>query len=201
MVIVYIVMLLITFLIYGVTMWYLYRLDMEYFDQEQVQFGDDIKVDWTTTKTTPIGDLHCNDNNSEYCGTWIVDRINEDILIRDAFIVELKKDLNLLEAYRPELTIHRMLVFVAAYILMNKIDHSVSEKKVHILRQFDFVRTTRDCDQAKAVLDDMASEPTRLVTLLVERRLTLYHTLDYKGYEYLMVNISLELVRMATEAQ
>lgn len=201
MIIIYIGMVLFTIVICGLILWHLHRVDVKYSTETSKGLSHNTVNDWDTINAVPMVDLFTKAKPSNDLDSWVIDSVEEDIALRDELIEELKKDLNLLEVYHPELTIQHMLVFVAAYILMNKMHHSVSEQEVQVLRQFDFVRKTRTVDQAKVVLDDMASEPTRLVTLVIERRLAMYHTLDFKRYELLMVNIALELVRIAAEAQ
>lgn len=201
MITIYIGVVLFTILLCGLMLWYLHRVDTKYSTETSKQLSRSTANDWDTVNSIPMVDLFTKAKPSNNLDSWIIDSMEEDIALRDEFIEELKKDLNLLEAYHPEVTIQHMLVFVAAYILANKMHHSVSEQEVQVLRQFNFVRKTRTVDQAKVVLDDMASESTGLVTLVIERRLAMHHTLDFKRYELLMVNIALELVRIAAEAQ
>lgn len=201
MIIIYIGMVLFTIVICGLILWHLHRTSTRCPTQTSERPSRTNLSDWSTVNAIPMVDLFTKAKPYYSLESWMIASVVEDITLRDEFIEELKKDLNLLEVYHPELTVKHMLVFVTAYILMNKVPHSVSEQEVQILRQFDFVRKTRTADQAKAILDDLASEPTRLVTVVVERRLLMYATLDSKRHELLMLNIAQELCRIASETQ
>lgn len=162
--------------------------------------GKDNVTGWDTKKSIPMYDLFTSSTLLKYeASAWEVPPSTLDLVQLDETVGTLLSDLKTISEQHSGDTLAALLVFTAAYILNYKIYCTVAWEYVPRLTEFDFVPTTRLVDQLPRIIPIIPELERRSLTSLIERRLTVFHDLDYNLYEKSMIYLANRLIDLASE--